>query len=373
MLTSRRLSLALSGTCLSLVFAATALAAGPASVTVRIEGVTETKLPPTQVTTTTEPVVKDGNGEHACSGTSAIGALQLATGGNWSGSWSTSFHQYFIETIDGESEAVGSSKYFWSFWVNDKYQEEGACAIQLEAGNRVLFFPICYEGCPAGAEPTPLEVEAPAIANIGEPVSVAVKQYNAKAEPSPAAGASIAWTGASKTTDSQGHAALTFGGVGAYKLQVTGSESGPPSVRTETTICVHNGNDGNCGTQAPSSPATSTPSVASNTNGVAGSVTHYNGPFALVANATGLIDGHVYGRGQAPRILSGSILAHSTVSSVSLELRREYKRRCFAYDGASERFRRARCGHGRFFKVSANGTFSYLLPEGTSRLVFYVH
>src|ERR1700682_5980936 len=73
---------------LSLLAQATpARAAGPAAVTVRVEGLTETKLASTQVTTTTTPVVKDGNPAHSCPGTSAAGALQLATAGNWSGTW----------------------------------------------------------------------------------------------------------------------------------------------------------------------------------------------------------------------------------------------------------------------------------------------
>ncbi len=116
-----------------------------------------------------------------------------------------------------------------------------------------------------------------------------------------------------------------------------------------------------------------------------------------MANVKDLIDGHVYGRGAAPRVLAGTILAHSGVSTISLELRRQYKGRCFAYEGVRERFQRAGCGHGSFFKVSGNSAFSYLLPSvlapgryvldieasdlagnrttlarGTSRVVFYV-
>ncbi len=395
---SRRVSEALIAGCLSLLFVSTALAAGPATVTVRVEGVTETKLPLTLLTTTTEPVVKGGEG--SCSGTSALGALQLATGGNWSGAWSAGYHGYFIEAIEGEGEAVGSSKYYWSFWVNDRYQEEGACAVELEPGDRVLFFPICWEACPAGAEPTPLEVEAPATANVGEQVNVTVKQYNVKGEPSPAAGAHIASNGTSATTDSQGHATLTFATRGAYSLQVTGAESGPPAVRTETAVCVHAGNDGNCGTHVEVTAANPTgSSTSAGGGGVAGftQARPYTGPFALVADATSLIDGHVYTHGHAPRELAGRILAHSAVSSVSLELRRRYRGRCYSYDGISERFHSSRCGRGSLFKVSSNGVFSYLLPatlgpgryvldvhatdaagnqvtlaRGTSRLVFYV-
>jgi hypothetical protein len=110
-----------------------------------------------------------------------------------------------------------------------------------------------------------------------------------------------------------------------------------------------------------------------------------------------LLDSHTYKRGHAPRVLSGSVLAHTTVSSVSLTLRRSYRGRCYAFNGVSTRFVRARCGTGHPFKVSDNGVFSYLLPSalppgryvldiqatdaagnrttlarGTSRVVFYV-
>jgi hypothetical protein len=82
---------------------------------------------------------------------------------------------------------------------------------------------------------------------------------------------------------------------------------------------------------------------------------------------------------------------------VSLELRRRFRGHCSSYDGTRELFIPARCGHGRFFKVSSSSSFSYLLPaalapgryvldieatdvagnrtslaRGTSRIVFYV-
>src|SRR5271163_1146022 len=57
MLISRRIRLALGACCLSfLACTSTALAAGPATVIVRVEGQSATLLAPTQVTTTTEPV-----------------------------------------------------------------------------------------------------------------------------------------------------------------------------------------------------------------------------------------------------------------------------------------------------------------------------
>ncbi len=250
-----------------LAFASAALAAGPATVTVEVEGLTETKLPPTQVTTTTVPVVKDnkeGNPEGSCAGTSAAGALQLATGGNWSGPWSSKYNQYEIFTIEGEThlfEEGSKANYYWSFWLNDKESTEGACETELEAGDRVLFFPACYgEDCPPS--PTPLGLEAPPSADANEPVTVTVSQYTAKGEASPAVGATVSGGGTSAMTDSQGHATLKFYGDGTYTLEAIGSDEAPtPGVRTETTICVHEGNDGTCGTTAPhSGPVVNPPS-----------------------------------------------------------------------------------------------------------------
>jgi hypothetical protein len=399
MLTSRRISLALGALLVSLlVFATAALADEPATVTVRIEGLTETKLPSTTITTTTTPVVNDGNPADACSGTSALGALQIASNGNWSGSWESG--QYFINAIEGESHLYqsGALSYYWSFWVNDVYQEVGACDAQLERGDRVLFFPECDEECPSGPTPTPLEIEAPASANVGEPVTVIVKQYNAKGEPSPAVGAEVAWSGGSATANAQGDAAVTLTATGPHTLSATGSKAGPPAVRTEAGVCVHNGNDGTCGTSANASSSSSTSSTTT-TSATAGAapIAPYKGSFALVPHVDGLLNGHTYRPGSAPRVLAGSVNARNAVSSVSVELRREYKRKCSAYEGVRERFVAARCGHGSFFKVASGASFSYLLPSalapgryvldiqatdvagntttlarGSSRIVFYV-
>ena len=78
---------------------------------------------------------------------------------------------------------------------------------------------------------------------------------------------------------------------------------------------------------------------------------------------TSPLDGHTYKRGHAPRVLAGSVLAHTPVASISLTLRREYRGRCHSFNGVSARFVRARCGTGSAFKVSSNGLFSYLLPS----------
>jgi hypothetical protein len=359
-----------------------------AAVTVRVEGINQTLLPPTQVTTDATPVVKDGNNEHSCSGASAAGALQLATGGSWGGEWFGGFG-YSAETILGETHAFepgAAANYFWSYWLDNKASSVGVCEGELQAGQSILFFPECFSetgACPA--PPNPLGISAPAVAERGAPIGVTVTSYdNVSGAASPAAGAAVTGGGAGATTDSTGHATLAIPQTGNVQLQVTA----PGSVRTETTVCVHNGNDGTCGTTSPSGSSTPAPGAAA---------TAYKGPYAVVAQATGVQDGHFYPRGRGPKVLSGTIATHASVASVGLELRRSYRGRCFAYDGVAERFKRARCGTGSFFAVGSAPSFSYLLPaalapgryvldvqatdaagnrttlaRGSSRIVFYV-
>jgi len=376
-----------------IVFALLAIACAPAAsaaatVTVRAEGINRTLLPPTQITTDTTPVVKDGNSAHSCSGLTAAGALERATAGNWSGKWFESFHGYSVETILGETlafEPEAAANYFWGYWLDNKASSIGICEGELQPGESILFFPECFSetgACPP--PPNPLGVSAPPVAERGAPIAVTVTSYdNVSGAASPAVGATVAGGGASATTDALGHATLAIAQAGSIQLQV----SAPGSVRTETTVCVHNGNDGTCGTTSPSGASTPAPRVA----------VAYKGPYAVVAQATGVQDGHFYPHGRGPKVLAGTIATHTSVASVSLKLRRSYRGRCFAYDGVAERFKRAHCGEGGFFSVGSAPSFSYLLPgalapgryvldvqatdaagnrttlaRGTSRIVFYV-
>jgi hypothetical protein len=398
---SRRLWPALVGALLSLfavgaLVAPVALAGTPATVTVRVLGQGpnyEVLTPPTQVTTTTTEVTKNGG---ACSGTSAGGALELATKGDWEGSWSSKYKDYELTSIDGKSfpfEEGSPANYYWSFWRNNVYSEVGVCEAELEAGDQILFFPSCYgERCPAS--PNLLSIETPPTAEVGKPTTVRVFSYNAKGERSPAANVTVGGGGVSAETDIEGRATLRFSEDGTFLLRASGANGEEPkSIPGETYVCAHEGEDGTCGTKAPVAISLSAPSS------VGGSVpAPYAGPYALVADATGIADGQLYPRGRGPRVLSGTVSSHASVTSISLRLRRTYRGRCWAYSGSSERLRRVRCGQGSFFQIASGGdSFSYLLPSrlpagryvldiqatdsagnrtsldrGSSRIVFYV-
>lgn len=376
---------------------APAAAAGPATVTVRVEGASETLVAATQLTTRGEPVVNDGKSEDACPGYSALGALQLATDGNWSGKWfgggvvSGKFEGlgYEVATIAGESHPFGSGA-FWELWIGHSESLQGACEAEPQEGTEVLFTP-CSESAPEC--PDPLGIEAPASANVGEPVSVQVVEYGKTGTPTPLAGATLTGTGVSTGTAANGRTPVTFAAAGEITLRA----SAPEAVRDEVTVCVHRGNDGACGTSAPTQVNAASGGSGGMSNLATTIPTPYKGPFALVADVGDIVNGHVYPRASAPRLITGTILHHSAVSSVALELRRADHGRCYAYDGRSARFVPARCGTGSTFAVSSASSFSYLLPErlppgryvldvhatdvagnaialarGTSRVVFYV-
>jgi hypothetical protein len=396
-----RTSLLLAG--LSLAVCSSAAASGtPAQVTVRVLGQAPgftTLLPLTHVTTTAAPLVKDGG---SCAGTSAAGALDLATGSAWEGHWNTGFGDYEVLSIEGREypfDASSNRNYYWSFWLDGVESPTGICGTQLSAGDELLFFPSCF-GSECPATPNVLAVQAQEAAEVGSPVTFTVLSHpGTGGAATPASGATVSSPGASsQQTDSSGHATLTFAHAGTYTIHVAGSGTGPESVPGEASVCVHNGNDGTCGTTAPQGSPTSTTSTTTTQSRVLSGGAPYRGPFALVARTDGPLDSHVYSRRDAPRILAGSVLSHSPVTSIALRLRRTNRgRRCAAYDGLRERFVAARCGTGSFFAVSTSDAYSYLLPaplapgryvldiragdavgnqtvaaRGTSRIVFYV-
>jgi hypothetical protein len=351
---SRNLSAAatLAGALLATTGAATALA-GP-TVSVRVEGESTTLLPRTTVTLSApEPV-------NGCAANSVAAAINLAVGGNWD-------HGEFTKTILGETHEFLHEGDTWAEWVDYKWGN-GICSDMLNEGDEVLMI-ADHEPEPTFA-PTrwPLIVTAvPAAASVGVPFTVHVSEVRTRegtfpnageGTPTPVAGATIEGAGVSSTTsDASGSATVTLTGAGSTTLRAVLSRDAPSAT---FSVCVHNGNDGNCGTPAQSGSSTTTTSTGA-------VVAPYKGPFAIVAKASDVLDDHVYTPSNSPRVLSGTVAAHAPVASVSLRLRRSYRGRCWAYNGVSERFVHVRCGRGSFFSVSKTPSFSYLLPGALAR------
>ena len=351
----RALVLAALGALLALACAPAAALAGP-TVTVRIEGESSTLLPATTVTLgAPEPV-------SGCAADSVAAAINLAVAGNWDHGEANHGGGDFTQTILGETHAFTRESDTWAEWVNYKWGG-GICSDLLGEGAEVVIV-ADHEPEPFYA-PTvlPLVVAGvPSVVQAGTPFSVTVSAVHTPAgafaeagegTPEPASGVTVSAGGASAVTNSNGVATLAVAQTGPVSLRA--SKLGDASSRT-FFLCSHNGNDGNCGTSAPGTPAPLPGSEAT-------AAAPYTGPFAIVAHLTGLHDGASYARRHAPRVLAGSVASQTALASVSLELRRVFEGRCFAYNGARERFVRARCGHGSFFAVSSGETFSYLLPS----------
>ncbi len=372
--------------------AAALLCAGPAfagpTVTVRVEGETATLLPATKVTLSApEPV-------SGCPANSAAAAINLAVGGKWDHGGSSG---NFTETILGETHSFTHESDAWTEWVNYKLGH-GICSDLLSEGDEVLMVADHEPGPSYAPTVLPLVVTgAPATVQAGTAFTVKVSAVHTPPEPEPGAGApepaegvTVSGAGVSAVTGPGGVATLTLASPGQATLRATKAGDAPSST---FTVCVHNGNDGNCGTPSPRGSAGPVALGAPPVTVAA----PYVGPFALVPAVSGLTDGHVYPHGAGPRLLSGTVHSHNAISSVDLELRREYRGRCWAYDGTREGFRTAHCGRGSFFQVASDGTFSYQLPSalrpgryvldikasdsagnhtalarGSSRIVFYV-
>jgi hypothetical protein len=315
------------------------------------------------VTTSTAPVSKPGQETCDNSGTSALGALDVATGHDWDGTFNTTYRSWEVKTIRGETHTAPSgatSGTYWAFWLNDKYATSGLCDAQLQTGDQVLLFPDCFgAGC---TSPTPLKVSGvPATAAPGQSATVKVEEmvvdqsswpYTTSAEP--AAGATVTAGGRTATTGADGIAAVTFAGSGPQTVQATK----PQHVRTAAEpVCVTTGSDGACGTTAPK------PCATSGADGLCGTTDRTAPAVAL----SGLR--HRYARRRAPRTLSGTVTPDpSGIGDVRLRLKRRDGRRCEGYDARRERFARVSCWHnGAWFSAGDRERWSYLLPARLGR------
>jgi hypothetical protein len=187
---------------------APAVATAQQPITLRVEGATHTVVKKSQVTPGQGSFSKDGDPAHACTASTAAGALETATGGSWGGSWSDGLG-YFVQTIRGETHS--GSPDFWSLWVNHRPSTTGVCQTEPEAGDDLLFLvDRCVFDAAKGAcsnKPVlPLELRLPGRAATGTTVTVTVVAYDEKGKARPLAKASVlrdgTWLG---KTDGRGH------------------------------------------------------------------------------------------------------------------------------------------------------------------------
>lgn len=333
-----------AGLTAAMLLAAPALAAGPANVHVRAEGTSATVLPRTAVTTTTTTVNKDGQAGHDCTGTSAAGALERATAGDWGGTWFNGLG-YSVDRI--RSVSSDPSSQYWALWVNYKYSDAGICGAEMQTGDDVLLFTDCFgAGC---TSPKPLRLSrVPATAAPGGTAGVLVETFNVSGFPSvtqavSAPGATVSVGGRQFTTGADGVAQVTFAGAGPVAVQATKADH----VRSATEqTCVTSGSDRACTAPQPSPPDRTAP----------------------VASILGIRDGQLFSRRRAPRELRGTVSADpSGLWAVKIRLTRRLGNTCWYFSGSRERFLKRTCGKRYAFKVGDRTEWSYLLPARLPR------
>ncbi|HUR86797.1 MAG TPA: hypothetical protein VMY78_15795 [Solirubrobacteraceae bacterium] len=366
----RRLLVVLIGGLL-LLPAGSALAA-PANVTLRAEGVADTLVARTALHTDTRTVNKSGVAGEDCTGTSVAGALEIATAGNWGGTFFAGLG-YSVERILGETHAFPEPDFF-ELWVNNRSSPLGICQVELQEGDDVLFIvarcvfdPVTFT-C-ANPPVLPLGLTVPSVVAPGAPFDVSVVQFATDGTTSPVAGATIddASGQAIATTNAAGVAAVTLGAGGPATLRA----SKPGNARSARQgICATTGADGLCGTAVPGAAPIAPEAVCetSGSDGRCGTRDRTSPAIGIV----GIRDGRRFARGKGPRALRAKALPDpSGLLQVKFRLTRTDGPRCSYFSGRLERFRtnRNRCGaaSGFWFGVGDREDTSYLLPRPLPR------
>jgi hypothetical protein len=370
----------LLGALLSVLVVASAQAA---SVTLRVEGGSKTRIGLATVQLPTAPVGKPS--QSTCPGATALGALDTGVAGDWDGTYYDGFG-YSLARIQDETYNFGDNA-FWSVYVDDHYTNTGICTAVADGDEVVLFaacdslygnppadFP-CYghhilaEDANSWTIPGVLAMTAPAIVAPGTPFTVGVNEAhttidktsgNGSTQLYPSQGASV--SGA--TTDASGAASLTLTDRCPQTLRVTK----PDYVPDQVEVCVSDGADGFCGSSKPGEPAAPVPPCVHNgDDGLCGTVDHK----ATYGFIKSIREQQHFAKGHGPRELQGtSDPDPSGLKDVQLRLTRNDRGRCSRFSGTLLRFAQLeRCGakHGTWFSVGSKADWSYLLPKALGR------
>jgi hypothetical protein len=214
-MTSRSI-LAVGGAALALAVAPGVALAGQ-KVNVRIEGARHTLQAARIVQTPSGFITKFGAPAGTCPAGSALGALNVATHGRWKGKFYTSFNDFLISSVLGETPNVKTG--YWGIWVNNRYATTGACEIKLKAADHVLFAVDSVK-----KHEHPLGIIAPATATAGTPFTLKVVSYTDKGKATPLAGAHVRGGGLNLVSGKRGTVPVTDGT--AAKLTFTATDRG---------------------------------------------------------------------------------------------------------------------------------------------------
>lgn len=335
---------------LATALGATAAAAAPTTVQLRVEGSTATIFEG-PVTTDGKTITKGGS-TLACDGTSSTPPLPpgptmtsaLDDGLGEAGiPWDASFfNDFFVSSINGEANDTVNNKY-WGYALNYTPVNVGGCQQQVRAGDEVLFGFDFFSSDPTLPSKPLLRLSGPARAATGKPATLRVTDGLGP----PHAGATVGEV----QTGSDGTATAVFASSGLVRLKA----DAPGAIRSNALqVCVSPDGEGDCG----ASPAT-LGSPAAPATGARGA----RDAKAPLARITAPRDGVSYPRG--PRLLQGKATDDGTgVSVVKLALRRHVRgRNCRWWSGRRERFVGTHCRKVFFFAIGSDARWSYLLPR----------
>src|SRR6202044_2084200 len=164
----------------------------------RVEGVSKTLLPAKSVTVPTSgSITKGGTPKGSCPATTAAGAFNVATRGNWSGTYSSGLG-IEVTKILGET-GIYSKGHYWEFFVNNHAASVGICDQKVSSGDQLLFANVPAKG----AAEFPIVISAPAKATAGSSFQVKASYYPTKSNP-PKPLAGVSFTGVKGTTNATG-------------------------------------------------------------------------------------------------------------------------------------------------------------------------
>lgn len=366
---SPRMPLALCAALFVVLLASTCTQAAPITVNLRVEGSAKTlfegpvstegetfQTPSSEAShEVAHPCNYSGNGNFegfpnggtpTGTPTTALRDAALSAGLAFDAKWSTTFGDFLVTQVGTDVNNTKEPFAFWSYAVNYTIAPVGGCQVALAPGSEVL-----WDYNYANLTHL-LRLSGPTSANLGASFTVhLVDGQNG----TPISGAAIGedvggvttTIPGSALTSAEGNATITLAHTGTVKLKATQAES----VRSGgLVICVHNGNDGTCGTTIPGAPEVEPPIVRTT-------------PID-VAMVGGVVNARHYRRRHGPRILQGLVRvpAGGTLREVRISLQRRNGGRCLVFSGVREAFVRSRCGVARFFSVGGAESFSYLLP-----------
>jgi hypothetical protein len=195
--------------------AGAASSGSPATVTVRVEGLTKTLLAPTKVTTHTGSITKGGTPAGVCPATTAAGALDVATHHNWTGSYDSKYEDLELIGILGESHPF-TSKDYWDVFVGNVAAAGGICDLTLHQGEQLLFAAV-----PDSGTEYPIGVQVAAKAVAGKSLMAKIVYYDAKGKATPLKGATVEAGKHSYHSNTKGEVTLKPSSAGTLVVSAT--------------------------------------------------------------------------------------------------------------------------------------------------------